>query len=78
MKGSTRSIAGLMTLVALAAVSIAALRASDALAADMVWRATTYFPPILIGLGTYAYWKHNDAKGIYGAHPDTGALGAEG
>jgi len=51
---------------------------SDALAADMVWRATTYFPPILIGLGTYAYWKHNDAKGIYGAHPDTGALGAEG
>jgi hypothetical protein len=36
MKGSTRSIAGLMTLVALAAVSIAALRASDALAAVLM------------------------------------------
>ena len=51
---------------------------SDALAADMVWRATTYFPPIFIGLGTYAFWKRNDAKGIYGAHPDAEALGAEG
>jgi uncharacterized protein (TIRG00374 family) len=51
---------------------------SDALAADMVWRATTYFPPIFIGLGTYAFWKRNDTKGTYAANPDSAALGAQG
>jgi uncharacterized protein (TIRG00374 family) len=51
---------------------------SDALAADMVWRATTYFPPILIGLATYAFWRRNEAKGIYSASPDTKAIGAPG
>jgi uncharacterized protein (TIRG00374 family) len=49
---------------------------SDALAADMVWRATTYFPPIFIGLATYAIWKRNNARGIYNAHPDGEAIGA--
>ena len=51
---------------------------SDALAADMVWRATTYFPPIFIGIGTYLFWKRNEAKGAYGANPDAGALGVQG
>jgi uncharacterized protein (TIRG00374 family) len=51
---------------------------SDALAADMVWRATTYFPPIFIGLATYAFWRRNDAKGTYAAHPDAAAIGAQG
>jgi uncharacterized membrane protein YbhN (UPF0104 family) len=36
-----------------------------ALAADLVWRATTYFPPILIGLVTYVVWKRGRAKGTY-------------
>jgi uncharacterized protein (TIRG00374 family) len=36
-----------------------------ALAADMVWRATTYFPPIFIGLVTYLLWKRGVAKGTY-------------
>ncbi len=43
---------------------------SDALAADMVWRATTYFPPIFIGLITYALWKRGMAKGVYAKSPD--------
>jgi uncharacterized protein (TIRG00374 family) len=41
-----------------------------ALAADMVWRATTYFPPIFIGLLTYAVWKRGVAKGTYDKRPD--------
>ena len=51
---------------------------SDALAADMVWRATTYFPPIFIGIGTYLFWKRNEAKGTYGADPDADAIAAPG
>ncbi len=35
---------------------------SDALAADMVWRAATYFPPIIIGTVTYLLWKRGRAK----------------
>jgi putative heme transporter len=38
---------------------------SHALAADLVWRATTYFPPILIGIVTYLLWKRGLAKGTY-------------
>ena len=30
---------------------------SAALAADLVWRATSYFPPIFIGLVTYLLWR---------------------
>jgi uncharacterized protein (TIRG00374 family) len=37
----------------------------SALAADMVWRATTFFPPIFIGLATYLLWKRGVAKGRY-------------
>ena len=43
---------------------------SLALAADMMWRATTYFPPIFIGLVTYAIWKRGVAKGTYATSPD--------
>jgi len=43
---------------------------NDALAADLVWRATTYFPPIFIGLVTYLVWKRGLAKGTYAKHPD--------
>ena len=43
---------------------------NDALAADMVWRATTYFPPIFIGLFSYALWKRGVSKGTYGERPD--------
>jgi uncharacterized protein (TIRG00374 family) len=35
---------------------------SDALAADMVWRAVTYFPPIFIGTVTYLLWTRSRAK----------------
>jgi putative heme transporter len=38
---------------------------SRALAADLVWRATTYFPPIVIGIVTYLLWKRGLAKGTY-------------
>jgi len=40
-----------------------------ALAADMVWRATTYFPPIFIGLVTYMIWRRGMAKGGYTQPP---------
>lgn len=34
----------------------------DALAANLVWRAATYFPPILIGIVTYLIWRHRAAR----------------
>ena len=43
---------------------------NDALAADMVWRATTYFPPIFIGIVTYLIWKRGLARGTYAKDPD--------
>lgn len=43
---------------------------SVALAADMVWRVTTYFPPIFGGIVTYFIWKRGMAKGVYAKHPD--------
>jgi uncharacterized protein (TIRG00374 family) len=43
---------------------------NNALAADMVWRATTYFPPIFIGSATYLLWKRGLARGIYAQRPD--------
>jgi putative heme transporter len=44
--------------------------ASHALAADLVWRAATYFPPIVIGIVTYLVWKRGLAKGTYKNDPD--------
>jgi uncharacterized protein (TIRG00374 family) len=38
---------------------------SQALAADLVWRATTYFPPIFLGIVTYLLWRRGLDKGIY-------------
>ena len=43
---------------------------SDALAADLVWRATTYVPPIVIGIVTYLLWKRGLARGTYEKDPD--------
>jgi len=40
-------------------------RPNQALAADLMWRATTYFPPIFIGIVTYLIWRHGLAKGTY-------------
>ena len=40
-----------------------------ALAADLVWRATTYFPPIFLGAGTYAVWRRGIKRGRYRAAP---------
>jgi uncharacterized protein (TIRG00374 family) len=46
-----------------------------ALAADLVWRATTYFPPIFMGLITYVVWRRGMAKGTY-AQPSNAASSA--
>jgi len=35
---------------------------NDALAAVMVWRALTYFPQVIIGIGTYLYYRTKQAK----------------
>jgi uncharacterized protein (TIRG00374 family) len=43
--------------------------ADQALAAVMVWRATTYFPPIFLGAGTYVVWRRGVARGRYQAAP---------
>ena len=43
---------------------------SSALAADLVWRAATYFPPIIIGIVTYLLWKRGLAKDTYTNDPD--------
>ncbi len=45
---------------------------SVALAADMIWRVTTYFPPIFVGLVTYFIWKRGMVKGTYAKAPDVG------
>ena len=37
---------------------------ADALAAVMVWRALTYFPQVFIGIGTYLYYKRQQAKAL--------------
>jgi len=51
---------------------------SAALAADMVWRATTYFPPIFVGLATYLFWKRGLARGTYTGRVDLTPAGAPG
>jgi len=38
---------------------------NHALAADLVWRATTYFPPIVAGIVTYVLWRRGLEKGTY-------------
>ncbi len=35
---------------------------NDALAAVMVWRALTYFPQVIIGIGTFLYYRHKQSK----------------
>jgi len=35
---------------------------SAAFAADMVWRAATYFPPIFIGVVTYLLWRRRETQ----------------
>jgi hypothetical protein len=40
------------------------------LAADIVWRAATYQPPILIGIATNVVWKRGMTQGRYEAAPD--------
>jgi putative heme transporter len=39
--------------------------ANQALAADLVWRATTYFPPIFLGIVIYVLWRRGLDKGTY-------------
>jgi putative heme transporter len=39
--------------------------ANQALAADLVWRATTYLPPIFLGIVTYVLWRRGLDKGTY-------------
>jgi uncharacterized protein (TIRG00374 family) len=35
---------------------------NDALAAVMVWRALTYFPQVIIGIGTFLYYRYKHSK----------------
>ena len=35
------------------------------LAAELVWRATTYFAPIFLGIVTYVLWRRGLDKGTY-------------
>jgi uncharacterized membrane protein YbhN (UPF0104 family) len=39
--------------------------ANQALAADLVWRATTYLLPIFLGIVTYVLWRRGLDKGTY-------------
>lgn len=36
---------------------------NDALAADMIWRALTYFPQVFLGIGTFLIWRRQQRKG---------------
>ena len=35
---------------------------NDALAAVMVWRALTYFPQVIIGIGTFLYYRRQQTQ----------------
>jgi uncharacterized protein (TIRG00374 family) len=35
---------------------------NDALAAVMVWRALTYFPQVIIGIGTFLYYRRKQTQ----------------
>ncbi len=35
----------------------------QALAADLVWRALSYFPQVFLGIFTFLYWRHGQSKG---------------
>ena len=37
---------------------------SDALAADLVWRALTYVPQIVIGIVTFLIWRRRQARAL--------------
>jgi uncharacterized protein (TIRG00374 family) len=37
---------------------------SDALAATLLWRASTFFPQIFIGIGTFLYWRRRKTKAL--------------
>jgi uncharacterized protein (TIRG00374 family) len=37
---------------------------SDALAATLLWRASTFFPQIFLGIGTFLYWRHRKTKSL--------------
>jgi uncharacterized membrane protein YbhN (UPF0104 family) len=38
---------------------------NQALAAELVWRAMTYFPPIILGTVSYLLWRHGLDEGTY-------------
>ena len=38
------------------------MASSDAMAAVLIWRAATYFPQVLIGIGTLFYWRRKHAR----------------
>lgn len=35
---------------------------NDALAADLIWRALTYFPQVFLGIGTFLWWRRQQHK----------------
>jgi uncharacterized protein (TIRG00374 family) len=35
----------------------------QALAADLVWRALSYFPQVFLGIGTFLWWRHGQTTG---------------
>ncbi len=43
-------------------LTTAGLTNEQAVAADMVWRALSYFPQVFIGIGTFLYWRAREAK----------------
>jgi uncharacterized protein (TIRG00374 family) len=45
---------------------------NDALAADMVWRAATYFPQVFIGAGSFVSWRRTMAKQTGATTPSAG------
>jgi len=55
---------GLGTIDALlvAFLTTAGLTNEQAVAADMVWRALSYFPQVFIGIGTFLYWRARESK----------------
>jgi uncharacterized protein (TIRG00374 family) len=48
---------------------------SQAIAADLVWRAGTFIPQALIGVATFVYWRSRVARGLGQPAAEPGAVG---
>jgi len=48
------------------------MSSGDAMAADLIWRAATFLPQVLIGIGTLLVWRRHQRKTAQAAAQSAG------